>query len=110
MPIKTTLSKLTNAISSIPKPPISMLRLGGMATPIGAGLVVGSVIGMKAIEHRGEIKTTLGNLVSKAKSAGKSLTTIGDKPKVEEEKDSMLIPLLLLGGCSLIVIFVIMKK
>jgi hypothetical protein len=49
-------STLTKVATVIPKPPLSMLRLGAAATPVGAGLLLGSVVAVKAFEHKDEIK------------------------------------------------------
>ena len=113
MKFSTTLSKISNVVSVIPKPPLSLLRLGGMTNPVGAGMVVGSVVAVKAFEHRGEIKSTLGNIVNRAKSIGSKVVSTIDtkesKNKEDDENDFPLVPILLVGG-GLIVLFVVMKK
>lgn len=120
MKLITTLSKITNkvgaVVSVIPKPPLSLLRVGGAVAggPIALGLAVGSVALVKGFEHRDEIKSTLGNIVNTVKSTTNKITStvdkIDNKKIVEEDDNSMLVPLLLLGGCGLVVIFIVMKK
>ena len=107
-------STLTKVATVIPKPPLSILRLGASATPVGAGLLVGSVVAVKAFEHREEIKSTLGNIVNNAKnSVSASVSTIAKlSPKPETtktEESSMLIPILLVGG-GLVILFIVMRK
>lgn len=113
MTISSTLSKLTSSIATVPKPPLSLLRLGGMATPVGAGLVVGSVVALKAFEHRDEIKSTLGNIVHSGESFVKKAVSTTDKlsskPTPADDSSSMLIPMLLVGG-AVVVIFIVMRK
>jgi hypothetical protein len=81
--------------------------------PVTAGLLVGSVVAVKAFEHRGEIKSTIRNLADKVKSVGSPLSTLG-KMAVEKEvqKDGdfpIFIPILVIGT-SLVVLYVIMRK
>jgi hypothetical protein len=110
----TILSTLSRTASVIPKPPLSLLRLAGGATPVGAGLLLGSVVAVKAFEHKDEIKSTLGNIVNNAKNtASGSVSTITKVlPKTEAQKSeepSMLLPILLVGG-GLVVLFIVLRK
>jgi hypothetical protein len=110
----TILGTLSKTVTVIPKPPLSLLRLAGGVTPVGAGVLVGSVVAVKAFEHREEIKSTLGSIVHNAKNVGSgtvsTIEKISSKPLTEHtEEPSMIIPILLVGG-GLVVLFVIMRK
>jgi hypothetical protein len=110
------LSTLSTIASAVPKPPLSILRFGSLAagaTPVTAGLLVGSVVAVKAFEHRAEIKSTIGNLADKVKS-NSPLSTLGkmalEKKEVQKDGDfPILIPILVIGT-SLVVLYVIMRK
>jgi hypothetical protein len=107
-------STLTKVATVIPKPPLSMLRLGAAATPVGVGLLLGSVVAVKAFEHKDEIKSTLGNIVNNAKNAAtgsvSTIAKISAKPEAEHaEEPSMLFPILLVGG-GLVVLFIVFRK
>lgn len=109
MKILSTLSKVATVV---PKPPLSMLRLAGAVTPVGAGLLVGSVVAVKAFEHKEEIKSTLGSIVHNAQnvaSAGKTTIESKIETKKTSEEPSMLIPMLLVGG-GLVVLFIVLRK
>jgi hypothetical protein len=111
MKILSTLSKVATIV---PKPPLSLLRLGAASTPVGLGLVVGSVVAVKAFEHWGEIKSALGNLVNNVKAAGSpSVSTLGELASKTEskpaEESSMLMPVIIGAGIGLVVLFVIMR-
>lgn len=110
-------STLSNIVSVAPKPPLSLLRLGGMTTPVGAGLVVGSIVAVEAFKHKDVIESTLGKLASSAKTDVAKVITTTDKvagitppstSTTEVDSSSMVIPLLAVGG--LVIVFFAMKK
>lgn len=113
------LSTLSKVVSVAPKPPLSLLRLGGMTTPVGAGLVVASIVGVEAFKHKDEIGSTLGNIASNVKQdTSKVVNTTesiaGIKPSLPSPSSttspdsSMIVPLLVVGG--LVVVFFAMRK
>lgn len=107
------LSTLASVVTSVPKPPLSLLRLGAMTTPMGAGLVAGSIVAGVAITHHEEIGNTLGNLAHDVKDLGKSAISTtekvaGDKKETPDDGMSMMYPLLGVG--ALVGIYFLMKK
>lgn len=110
-------STLASVVASAPKPPLSLLRVGAMTTPMGAGLVVGSVVAVEAFKHKDAIESTLGKLASGAKETTSKVITTTEKvagitpalpSSTSTDSSSMIIPLLAVGG--LVAVFFIMKK
>ena len=107
------LSTLASVVTSVPKPPLSLLRLGAVATPMGGAIVAGTLVAGVAITHHEEIGNTLGNLAHGAKDLGKSAVSTtekvaGVKTDKPDDGNSMIVPLLVVGG--LVGLFFLMKK
>ena len=110
------LSTLAGVVKTAPKPPLSLLRLGAMTTPMGAGIVAGTLVAGVAITHHEQIGSTLGKLGSGVSGvAHKAVSTTGNiiSPKnstteSSSNSSSMIFPFLAVGG--LVVAFYLMKK
>ena len=108
------LSTLTSVATSLPKPPLSLLRLGAMTTPVGASIAVGTLVAGVAITHHEQIGSTLGKLGDGVKDvAHNTVSTITPNSSTSKtthtsDSTSMLFPILAIGG--LVVAFYLMKK
>jgi hypothetical protein len=121
----TILSKLVSTAQILPKPPLSILRVLGVAAmdnPIGLAVGATTLAGVGAVEifkNKAAIESTLAKAVSVIKTPVSSSTTAMASSVVESKSttattvattdDSMIIPLIL-GGCVLLVIFAVVRK
>ena len=112
MQIRSTLSK----IAMLPKPPLSLLRLGAASTPVGAVAVGASIVGIAAFTHRDQIKSTLGNIADNAKKLGtvaKDTLTSGKKtePAMSPDNGASMLPLILVGtGAVIVIAYIVLRK
>lgn len=111
MQIRSTLSK----IAMLPKPPLSLLRLGAVSTPVGAAVVGASIVGVAAFTHRDQIKSTLGNLANNAKKLGTvakdTLSSKKTEPAMSPDNGASMLPLILVGtGAVIVIAYIVLRK
>lgn len=123
MTILSKISKVASSVASVPKPPLSILKpfmAVAVDNPIGlavAGTAVGVVGAVEIYKHKDQIESALGKIGGTIKTTVSSVSTsslekVGATSSTVspgESTESMILPILLLGG-GLVVVFILMRK